>query len=147
MKEETAIVRRCLTWVSSIYSVVSPACPRSFAWRMATSSVTSVLLQWIRYSSPGATIAIQVTRAGCDKVVSTGTLDLSAAPVLNLIIPETLPLEQSYTIASATTVTGTFSGLPNGTMIRRGMNRLRIQYTATEITLGTERNDTLFLFR
>ena len=76
------------------------------------------------------------TTPTCDRVTSSGTVTcagtLTVASIVNAAVGKV------YTIASGTSVTGTFSGLVNGTRFTQQGRAFRIAYTTTTVTLTDE---------
>lgn len=84
----------------------------------------------------GSAMAIQVDRNTCDKVVSTGTLDVTGALLNGTLVGVTKGT--TYVIAEAGHVAGTFAGLDDGATVQIATGLFTIRYTGTTITLTCE---------
>lgn len=86
----------------------------------------------------GATYRVQLvsTTAGVtyDQLSSTGTVNITGA-MLAGSISAPVTAGGTYTIITATAVTGTFAGLANNAMLYIGGEKFQIQYTATAVNL------------
>ncbi|MBN9519940.1 VCBS repeat-containing protein [bacterium] len=82
--------------------------------------------------------------AGGDRLASTGPVDLTGSPALT-ITPGTTTVGTTYTVltAPAGTITGTFAGLPDGTVFTAGGQQFRINYTAAAVTLTRVQGPTI----
>ena len=71
-----------------------------------------------------------------DRITSSGILALGSG-VVALAIPNyaSAAFNKVFTIASAASITGTFTSAPHGTILNLASRYFRIQYTATTITL------------
>lgn len=88
--------------------------------------------------SPSSTyyqeIAGDTACSGFDQASVTGAVDLGGA-TLNIALSSTPADNTVFTIITASNITGTFSGLANGSVVTASGVQLRINYTPTTVTL------------
>jgi autotransporter-associated beta strand protein len=76
--------------------------------------------------------------SGYSRVFLTGTANLSAAPGLSVSLGFTPAVGTSFTILQALGgISGTFGGLPDGTVFAVGSTEFQIHYTSTTVVLTT----------
>ena len=63
-----------------------------------------------------------------DQVVSSGAVNLSASPTLNISVGYTPFINDSYTILTGTSITGTFAGKSDGSTFVVDGQKFRINY-------------------
>jgi hypothetical protein len=86
----------------------------------------------------GATFTTEIAGndvcTGYDRTTVTGTADITGA-TLQVVLSTTPPNGQVFTVLSAGTVTGTYNGLADGSIVTVNGVQLRVNYTATSVTL------------
>lgn len=94
--------------------------------------VSSLTLQ------PGTSFEVEIdgNEAGVsyDQVVSSGAVDLGGA-VLDIVPSYTPTVGEVFTIITGTSITGTFAGLADGSIVNIDGLTFRVNYTASSVTL------------
>src|SRR5581483_7652963 len=103
--------------------VISGITPSGYNGTYTVASASTNTFTVALASSPGA-------YSGGGGVAST-----TASATLNVVAPNAITVGTSFTILSAASVTGTFNGLANGTIINVGAQAFQIAYTSTAVTL------------
>ncbi len=84
-------------------------------------------------ASSNYSVDLDGTLPSSDKIVSSGTVN--CAGTLTVASAANSALGKVYTIVTGVNVTGTFSGLPTGTIISAQNRSFQIAYTSTRVTL------------
>jgi len=86
--------------------------------------------------SSGSTLSVELSTGSSGELSASGAAMLADANLkLSLIPGFSAPADQSFTILSAKSLSGTFGGLPNGSVTTSGDAALRVNYTSSAVTL------------
>jgi fibronectin-binding autotransporter adhesin len=77
--------------------------------------------------------SVDISGTTSDRIISSGTF--ACAGTLTIASVTSPTLNQSYIIASGSSVTGTFAGLAEGALFAQQGRIFRVNYTATQVTL------------